>query len=123
MEDTETRRNIKGNLLQQIEANSDYASLKAIGALPNALEFDPQFTFENISVANDGNKMSVTVKVTGYQNKYKVGHQWHEAATPIPEEEMTDEELYEWAWTRDDFKEYAQLDMEVGWLSEIKKQL
>jgi hypothetical protein len=31
--------------------------------------------------------------------------------------------LYEWAWTRDDSKEYAQLDMEVGWLMEIEKKL
>jgi hypothetical protein len=123
MEDTEIRRKKKESLLSRIWENSDYAALAAVGALPTWFEFDPQFTFENISVASDGNQKEVTVGVAGYRNKYKVGLQRHTASTPVPDEEMSDEELYEWAWTRDDFKEYAQLDMEVGWLMEIEKKL
>ena len=123
MEDTEIRRKKKELLLKRIRENDDYVALELIGALPNWFEFDPQYEFKNISVALNGDQKEVTVGVTGYQNKYKVGCQGHTASTPVPDVEMSDEELYEWAWTRDDFKEYAQLDMEVGWLMEIEKKL
>lgn len=115
--------NKKEELLTQITSNADWSSLHAISALNAELEYDPQYEQAEDGIENDGDDRRVSVSVEGARNKLVNSNRKMTASHLIEESGQSDAEIYEWAFSKDDWLAGAKLLMEVEWLEEIKSKL
>ena len=115
--------NKKEELLTQITSNADWSSLHAISALSVELEYDPQYKQAEDGIENDGDDRRVSVGVKGSQNKLVSSDHEMTASHLVEESEQSDAEIYEWAFSKDDWLAGAKLLMEIDWLEGIKNKL
>ena len=115
--------NKKEELLTQITSNADWSSLHAISALNDELEYDPQYEQAEDGIENDGDDRRVSVSVEGSRNKLVNSNRKMTASHLIEENGQSDAEIYEWAFSKDDWLAGVKLLMEVEWLEEIKSKL
>ncbi len=115
--------NKKEELLTQITSNADWSSLHAISALNAELEYDPQYEQAEDGIENDGDDRRVSVSVEGSRNKLVNSNRKMTASHLIEENGQSDAEIYEWAFSKDDWLAGVKLLMEVEWLEEIKSKL
>ena len=115
--------NKKEELLTQITSNADWSSLHAISALSRELEYDPQYEQAEGGIENDGDDRRVSVGVKGSQNKLASSNREMAADHLVEENGQSDAEIYEWAFSKDDWLAGAKLLMEIEWLEGIKSKL
>jgi hypothetical protein len=115
--------NKKEKLLEQLAGNADWSSLHAISALSAELEYDPQYEQGENGIEDEGDDRRVSVSIKGFQNKLVNSNRKMTASHLVEGSEQSDAEIYEWAFSKDDWLEGAKLLMETDWLEEIKSKL
>lgn len=115
--------NKKEELLTQITSNADWSSLHAISALSAGLEYDPQYEQGENGIEDEGDDRRVSVSIAGSQNKLVNSSRKMTASHIVEGSEQSDAEIYEWAFSKDDWLAGAKLLMEIDWLEGIKSKL
>ena len=122
----------KQALLDKLEANEDWKTLKSMGALSEDLEYDPQFEQEEVAIETVGDRRGVKINLNGWSSmkrKSSLNRFERQRGADHPVDQMedgdtkTNEEIFAWAWVHNNWLEKAKLQMEVGFLENILSKL